>query len=162
MSATPARAGAGTAIALNRVEWMTDLVRLEIVLWERVDARLRERHGLSLAFFESLYFVSRAPEGPLRVGDLAQAMRVTVGGISKLVDRVEAAGLIARGADPDDRRAARLTLTREGERRLKAAVVTYEEAVAAFLDPALSSSEQRQMHAYVIRLLTAERAGRPR
>ena len=144
------------AVPPNRVDWVSDLIRLEIALWERVDARLRERHGLSLAFFESLYFISQAPKGGLRVGDLANALRVTVGGTSKLVDRVEAAGLLARGADPDDRRASRVTLTREGKRKLSAAAVTYEKEVAAFLDRALSSSEQQRMHGYVTRLLTAE------
>jgi DNA-binding MarR family transcriptional regulator len=158
-AATARATSIGGGAPLNRVGLVSDLIRLEIVLWERVDARLRERHELSLAFFESLHFISRAPGDGLRVGDLASALRVTVGGTSKLVDRVEAAGLIARGPDPDDRRAARLTLTRKGERKLRAAGVTYEEAVAAFFDPTLSSSEQQQMHAYVTRLLTAEREG---
>jgi DNA-binding MarR family transcriptional regulator len=162
MSAARARTGTATAIAMPRVGWVSDLVRLEIVLWERIDARLRERHELSLAFFESLYFISQAPAGSLRVGDLANALKVTVGGTSKLVDRIEAAGLIARGPDPDDRRASRLTLTPEGERTLQAGAKSYEEEFAAFIDPVLSASEQQQMHGYVARLLTAEREGGPR
>ena len=145
------------AIPLQRVQWATDLVRLEIVLWERLDARLRERHELSLAFFESLYFIAGAPDGSARVGDLANALKVTIGGTSKLVDRIEAAGLIARGPDPDDRRASRLMLTAEGERTLKAATKTYETEVAAFVDPVLTASEQEQMRAYITRLLSAER-----
>jgi DNA-binding MarR family transcriptional regulator len=144
-------------LAIGRVEWATDLVRLEIVLWERLDARLRERHDLSLAFFESLYFIARAPDGSARVGDLANALKVTIGGTSKLVDRIEAAGLIARGPDPDDRRASRLMLTADGKRTLKAATKTYETEVAAFVDPVLTASEQQQMHAYITRLLSAER-----
>jgi DNA-binding MarR family transcriptional regulator len=119
-------------------------------------------HELSLAFFESLYCISHAPSGSLRVSDLARALRVTVGGTSKLVDRIEAAGLIARGPDPDDRRAARVALTREGERELRAAAKSYEEEIAAFVDPVLRASEQRQMHACVVRLLTAEREAGPR
>src|SRR5258705_1322390 len=97
--------------AVSGVAWATDLIRLEIALWDRVDARLREAHRLPLAFFESLRFISRAREGGMRVGDLARALRVTVGGTSKLVDRIESAGLIARAPDPDDRRASRAVLT---------------------------------------------------
>ena len=134
---------------------MSALIRLEIVLWERVDARLRERHDLPLSFFESLYFIAQAPDGSLRVGDLAKALRVTVGGTSKLVDRIESAGLIARQPDPDDRRAARVALTRDGERQLSAATKTYEQEVAAFADPVLSADEQREMHASITRLLDA-------
>src|SRR2546423_7760299 len=91
------------ASAVSGVAWASDLVRLEIALWDRVDARLRESHELALAFFEPLLFISRAPRGSMRVGDLARSLRVTVGGTSKLVDRVERAGLVAREPDPGDR-----------------------------------------------------------
>jgi DNA-binding MarR family transcriptional regulator len=151
MSTAPARAN----LPLSRVDWISDLIRLEIVLWERIDACLRERHGLPLSFFESLYFISHAPEASLRVGELARALRVTVGGTSKLVDRIQAAGLIARTPDPHDRRAARVTLTPEGKRTVAAAATTYEEAVAALVDPVLDPTEQQQMHRYVKRLLAA-------
>jgi DNA-binding MarR family transcriptional regulator len=141
--------------AFDGVAWGTDLVRLEIALWDRIDARLRESHELPLAFFEALLFISRAPGGSMRVGDVARALRVTVGGTSKLVDRVERAGLIARQADPDDRRASRVALTTAGKRRLTAAVKTYEAVVAGLVGGVLSRQEQRQMSDYVSRLLTA-------
>jgi len=141
--------------AVNGVAWATDLVRLEIALWDRVDARLRESHELPLAFFESLLFISRAPEGSMRVGDLARALRVTVGGTSKLVDRIERAGLLAREPDPDDRRASRVTLTVAGKRKLTTAVKTYEAEVASILGGVLSPREQQQMSDYVSRLLTS-------
>ena len=141
--------------AVNGVAWATDLVRLEIALWDRVDARLRESHELPLAFFESLLFISRAPQGSMRVGDLARALRVTVGGTSKLVDRIERAGLLAREPDPDDRRASRAALTTAGKRKLSAAVKTYEAEVTGILGGVLSPEEQQQMSDYVSRLLTS-------
>src|SRR6266540_2888529 len=111
----------GQAGAIDGVAWATDLIRLEVTLWDRVDARLRESHELPLACFESLLFISRAPAGSMRVGELARALRVTVGGTSKLVDRIERAGLLAREPDPDDRRASRVTLTVAGKRKLTTA-----------------------------------------
>jgi DNA-binding MarR family transcriptional regulator len=143
------------ALAVNGVAWATDLVRLEIALWDRVDARLRKSHELPLAFFESLLFISRARRGSTRVGDLARALRVTVGGTSKLVDRIERAGLIAREPDPDDRRASRVALTVAGKRKLTTAVKTYEAEVAGILGGVLSTEEQQQMGDYVSRLLTS-------
>jgi DNA-binding MarR family transcriptional regulator len=140
---------------VSGVAWATDLIRLEIALWDRVDARLRQSHELPLAFFESLLFISRARRGSMRVGDLARALRVTVGGTSKLVDRIERAGLIARAPDPDDRRASRVTLTTAGKRKLGAAVKTYDAEVAGILGGALSPEEQRQMSDHVSRLLTS-------
>src|SRR4051812_46759981 len=140
---------------VSAVAWATDLIRLEIALWERVDARLRESHELPLAFFESLLFISRAPRGSMRVGDLARALRVTVGGTSKLVDRIERAGLIAREPDPDDRRASRVVLTTVGKRKLTAALKTYEAEVGSILGGVLRLEEQQQMRDYVSRLLTS-------
>ena len=141
--------------AVSGVTWATDLIRLEIALWDRVDARLRESHEFPLAFFELLLFISRARQRSMRVGDLARALRVTVGGTSKLVDRIERAGLIAREPDPDDRRASRVTLTAAGKRKLTAAVKTYDAEVAGILGGVLSLEEQRQMSDYVSRLLTS-------
>jgi DNA-binding MarR family transcriptional regulator len=141
--------------AVDGVAWATDVIRLEIALWNRVDARLQESHELPLAFFESLLFISRVPRGRMRVGDLAVALRVTVGGTSKLVDRIERAGLIAREPDPDDRRASRAVLTTAGKRKLTAALRTYEAEVGSILDGVLRPQEQRQMRDYVSRLLTS-------
>jgi DNA-binding MarR family transcriptional regulator len=151
---TPDRAKTDVS-AVDGVAWATDLVRLEIALWDRVDARLRGSHELPLAFFESLLFISRARQGSMRVGDLARALRVTVGGTSKLVDRIERAGLIARQPDPDDRRASRVALTTAGKRKLDAAVKSYEAEVGSIVGGVLSPAEQRQMSDYVSRLLTA-------
>jgi DNA-binding MarR family transcriptional regulator len=143
------------ASTANGVAWATDLIRLEIALWDRVDARLRESHELPLAFFEALFFISRAPRGSMRVGDLARALRVTVGGTSKLVDRIDSAGLIAREPDPDDRRASRVALTTAGKRKLTTAIKTYEAEVAGIVGGVLSPEELWQMRDSVSRLLTS-------
>jgi DNA-binding MarR family transcriptional regulator len=137
------------------VAWATDLIRLEIAVWDRVDSRLQDEHELSLAFFEPLLFLSRAPRGSMRVGDLARALRITVGGTSKLVDRIERAGLIARSPDPDDRRASRVVLTAAGTRKLTAAVQTHEAEVRSILDGVLRPEEQQRMGDWVSRLLTS-------
>ncbi|MEA2293803.1 MAG: MarR family transcriptional regulator, organic hydroperoxide resistance regulator [Solirubrobacteraceae bacterium] len=139
--------------AVDGVAWATDLIRLEIALWDRVDARLRESHQLPLAFFESLYAISRTRGESPRVGDLARALRVTVGGTSKLVDRIERAGLMTREPDPGDRRASRVVLTKAGKRKLTAAVTTYEAEVGSILGGVLRPDEQQRMRDYVSRLL---------
>jgi DNA-binding MarR family transcriptional regulator len=139
----------------NRIRWLSDLIRLEIVLWDRVDARLKREHALPLASFEALAALGQAPAGGLRVGDLARALRITVGGASKLVDRVAAAGWLRREADDADRRASRLVLTPAGAHRLAAASATYDAELATVLDATLSAAEQRRMHALITRLLAA-------
>jgi DNA-binding MarR family transcriptional regulator len=149
------RSQASAPAHASGVAWATELIRLEIALWDRVDARLKAAHDLPLAFFEPLHLISRARENSVRVGDLARGLRITVGGTSKLVDRIEEAGLIAREPDPGDRRASRVALTTAGKRKLITALKTYEAEVASILDGVLSSEEQHQMSDYVSRLLTS-------
>ena len=155
MAARRRSQAAGPASGVDGVAWTTDLIRLEIALWDRVDARLRESHELPLAFFEPLHLISRARANRMRVGDLARGLRITVGGTSKLVDRIERAGLIAREPDPDDRRASRVALTTAGKRKLTAALKTYEAEAGRLLGSVLSPDEQQQMRDYVSRLLTS-------
>jgi DNA-binding MarR family transcriptional regulator len=142
---------------VTHVRWFSDLVRLEIILWERVDARLRSAHGISMAQFEAVYAVAGSGRDAMRVGDLAQALAITVGGASKLADRVVAAGLLRREPDPGDRRASRLALTPQGRATLRAATESYEKCLAELLDPVLTEGEREAMHAAVTRLLAAAR-----
>src|SRR3954463_12959719 len=62
------------------VEWTSELIRLEIALWDRVNARLQESHELPLAFFEPLHAISRESEDSMRIRDVARALRITGGG----------------------------------------------------------------------------------
>jgi DNA-binding MarR family transcriptional regulator len=59
-----------------------------------------------------------------RVQDIAWALRITAGAASKLVDRLEAAGLCARRAHPEDRRSSLLEPTEAGRRTHAAAETT--------------------------------------
>jgi DNA-binding MarR family transcriptional regulator len=138
----------------SRIQLLTDLVRLEIEMWNHIEAKLGEEHDISLAFFEVLYFIERSPDQSLGVGDLAQAIGITVGGCSKLVDRVEAAGLIRREATADDRRASRLSLTTDGHLKLTEASKTYDSEMALVLDPILSKDEQQLFHSLITRSLS--------
>ena len=89
------------------------LTRLETELWDAVDARLRQECGLPLGRFEAMVVVSSL--GTCRVFDIATALAITVGGASKLVDRVEAAGYCSRKMNPGDRRSSLLDLTEAGK-----------------------------------------------
>jgi len=139
----------------NRIQWLRDLVSLEIVLWNRIDATLKAQHALSLPFFESLYFIGGAQSGSVRIGDLARTLRITVGATSKLVDRIEAAGLIRRELDAADRRASRVALTEVGKQLLAEASMTHEAEMTHVLDATLATDEQQHLYSLVTRMLTA-------
>lgn len=89
-----------------------DLVRVEILLWDAVDRRLRDELGLPLGRAEVLRVV--AATEACRIADVVTTVGITVGAASKLVDRLEAAGLCARRPNPDDRRSSLLVVTDAG------------------------------------------------
>jgi MarR family transcriptional regulator, organic hydroperoxide resistance regulator len=115
----------------------SELVRLETELWDAVEDRLRSDHGITLPFFEFMQIIARHPG--CRVQDIAAELSITVGGTSKIVDRIEAAGYCARHANPSDRRSSILTLTPVGQRLLPKITATVDDELCARLGSVLSS-----------------------
>jgi len=134
----------------------SELVRLETELWDAVERRLRADHGLPLPNFEFMQVISRIPN--CRVQDIATELSITVGGTSKIVDRIEAAGHCARRANPNDRRSSIVELTPAGKRLLARATVTFEDELAARLTPALSDRAAVQFTRTLTRLRAAVKA----
>jgi DNA-binding MarR family transcriptional regulator len=114
----------------------SDLVRLETELWDLVDRRLRRDHDLPLSWFEPMQVMDRVAD--CRVADIAEALSITVGGTSKLIDRIERARLCSRAPNPDDARSSVLALTRAGRRRLENARGSLEDELGARLGAALA------------------------
>ena len=124
---------------IDLVRLFRDLVRLETSLWNRVDARVHQEHGLPLAWLEVMQVVSTTPG--CRVLDVAEALFITVGGASKVVDKVQAGGWCIRLPNPSDGRSSLIELTESGENLLEAANVTFEDALAAYLGAAAPTGE---------------------
>jgi DNA-binding MarR family transcriptional regulator len=67
-----------------------------------------------LPWFEVLATLDRAPEQRLKMGELAEALVITRGGLTKLVDRLIKAGLLERAFCETDRRVSYATLLPAG------------------------------------------------
>jgi DNA-binding MarR family transcriptional regulator len=117
----------------------SDLVRLETELWDLVDARLRRDHDLALSWFEPMQLIDRTPG--CRVIDIAEALSITIGGTSKLVDRIEQAGWCERSPNPDDGRSSTIELTRSGRRLLAVAHRSFADELAARIGAALTADD---------------------
>lgn len=109
----------------------SELIRFQTQLWNAVDARLRAEFDLPLSRFEPMQIIAR--RGACRVYDIATELSITVGGTSKLVDRIEASGYCRRRDNPDDRRSSLIELTPSGQRLLERATVTFEDELRLHL-----------------------------
>ena len=115
----------------------TDLVRLEIELWDSVDGRLRRETGLQLRDFLLIQVIGSTAS--CRVYSLVEQVGITVGTASKAVDRLERAGHCTRRNNPQDRRSPIIELTEEGERLLATATLSVDSELEARLASALST-----------------------
>jgi MarR family 2-MHQ and catechol resistance regulon transcriptional repressor len=116
------------------------------------------RHGLTPAEFgvlEALYH-----KGPLLLGEVQRKILVTSGGVTYLVDRLAARGLVERRRCPTDRRAAYAALTPEGEALIRDIFPAHAEAV----DRALAGLDeaQKQQAIDLLRALGRHAAEAPR
>lgn len=93
-----------------------------------LEAELRERTGLTLSEFDVLYQLWRMPGQKRRMNDLARAVVVTPGGVTRIVGRLEERGLVRRLSD-DGRQAVETILTTRGEQELQTAMDVHFDGV---------------------------------
>ncbi|SNX63132.1 DNA-binding MarR family transcriptional regulator [Streptomyces sp. TLI_55] len=106
--------------------------RLEYILGRA----LEEECGISHLMFEVLLILGRAEGAGLSMRAIAQEQVLTTGGATRLVDRMEAAGLVERAEDPGDRRGRLVRLTELGEQTaVRASRVHVENIRRYFLAP---------------------------
>lgn len=139
-------------------EIFSDLVRLETELWDALESALLAKHELLLSWFEPMQVIARTPE--CRVHDIAAALSITVGGTSKLVDRIEQSEWCERRPNPLDSRSSVIALTARGKRLLSAAERTASQELERLVGTAMTSAEWAQFAGTLRRLRAAVRASR--
>lgn len=133
-----------------------ELVSFEIELWSGIDARLRTEFELPLTSFEVLQLLLERPEQ--RVQDIADEFSITVGGTSKVIDRLEATGLCVRRANPNDRRSSIVELSPAGRTLTTKAVKVFEEELELRIGSVISDRSVRQITSILGQLRAVGRA----
>jgi DNA-binding MarR family transcriptional regulator len=90
------------------------LARTHAAVSQRLQEALAQGDFPPLPWYEVLATVAEAPEQRMRMGDLAEALVITRGGLTKLVDRLVKAGLLERTFCETDRRVSYATLLPAG------------------------------------------------
>jgi DNA-binding MarR family transcriptional regulator len=92
--------------------WLA-LIRTHARLWDQVDAQMRHDSGLTMPRYDVLMQLDIAG-GRLGLSELASRIVLSPSGLSKLLDRMEASGLIRREPDPRDARSIFARITPRG------------------------------------------------
>jgi DNA-binding MarR family transcriptional regulator len=111
---------------------------------------------LPLPWFDVLLQLRRSPEGRLKMNEIADAIVHSSGGTTRLIDRIEEAGLVARQSCPSDRRAIHVAITDAGNAKLDEALNVHLE----YLDESLAKQLTESERATLATLLTKLNASR--
>lgn len=130
-------------------------IRAHASVVDRLDHELQAEQDLPLTWYEVLFHLERSPEHRLRLSDLASRLLLSRSGITRLVDRMVAAGVIERQACPTDRRGAFAALTPEGLTRLRRARPVHLRGIQEHFAVHLRTDEVDPVRAAMERVLAA-------
>jgi DNA-binding MarR family transcriptional regulator len=106
------------------------LLTCHAVVLERIERDLAIAGDLlPLTWYDVILELNAAPDGQLRQRDLARKVVLTRSGISRLIDRLEAAGLVSGTPNPEDRRGDLVTLTDAGRAALRRTWPAYAQGI---------------------------------
>lgn len=101
------------------------MLRVHRALIAELDADLVAAHGLPLRSYEVLLFLDGAPGKRLRMSELSRSVLLSPSGVTRLVDRLEAEGLVRRRPCGHDGRGLYAELTPAGAGKLREARATH-------------------------------------
>ena len=117
------------------------LLRAHASTTRRLSAELHEEHGLTINDYETLLVLSRADDRRLKRVDLSRQLLLTPSGITRLLEGLEAEGLVEREACPSDLRVTYARLTETGAQRLQAASCAHVASITALFQDHLDDGE---------------------
>jgi len=121
------------------------LLRVHSRMTKALDAELIADHGISLSSYEVLLFLADAPDGQLRMSELADGVLLSRSGLTRLVDRMERDGLLRRERCEDDARGFNALITAEGRELFQSARRTHLDGVRELFLSHLSDDELRTL-----------------
>jgi DNA-binding MarR family transcriptional regulator len=135
------------------------LLRAHASLAKRLDTELEQAHGLPLTSYEVLDHLEDAPDGRMRMCDLAAAIQLSRSGLTRLVDRLERDELLERCSCDHDARGAYACLTESGRQHLRAARTTHLAGVREHFLSRFTPEELRMLGALWERVRPVDSSG---
>lgn len=129
------------------------MLRSYVLLQRELEQGLEQRHGLQHSTYEVLMHLSDAPDGRMRLSDLAKLAVLSRSGLTRLIDRLEKDGQVVRERCATDARGYFAVLTADGRERVDAARGEYLEEVRSRFHDLMSPEEQEVLGAVWTRIL---------
>lgn len=121
------------------IEWRVFL-ETAYALIDILDAELQAERGITLRWYDALVQLEEA-EGGCRMNELAARILCSRSGLTRVIDRMEAAGLVRRERPADDRRVVNVFITEGGLEALQAARVVHRRGIQEHFDQHLGNRQ---------------------
>lgn len=141
----------------HHTAWI-NLLRSHARLLDRINKQVTAGGEIPLEWYDVLLSLENAPDHRLRMSELAEAILLSRSGLTRLVDRLEKAGMLRREAVPTDRRGAYAVLTPEGEAVRRRTWPIYRHAITQHFARRLSEAEAETLADLLLRALPPETA----
>jgi DNA-binding MarR family transcriptional regulator len=117
-----------------------------------LERELSAEAGMPLAWYDVLLQLVEAPQHRLRMAELADRVLLSRSGLTRLVDRLQAEGLVCREPSPDDARGTYTVLTDAGYAALRRAAPVHLDGIRRHWLSHFSDDELRQWRELLDRL----------
>lgn len=134
-----------TRIAEDHLAAWRAVLNVHARLTGEIEAALAEAGLPQLAWYDVLWALQRAPGKALRMGELADAVTISRSGLTRLVDRIEADGLLERRPSEADRRAIDVAITADGSKLLRRMWPVYEGVLRSGFEAKLSRQDAQAL-----------------
>ena len=131
-----------------------------LALIDVLDAELERDAGMPLRWYDALVHLEETPDG-LRMNELAERILYSKSGFTRVVDRLEDAGLVRRVRPENDRRSILVVLTDEGRKTMERARRHHRHAIEEHFSRHLADSDVKALTDALEKLSAHARPLRP-
>lgn len=140
--------------------WKVFLTAHAVVL-DAIGKRLADAELPPLEWYDALWALEQAPGQRLRMSEFEQWMVISRSNVTRLVDRLETAGLVRRERSVDDRRGSFAVLTTAGRAQRRRMWPVYQSAIEALFEAPLSATELASVERICRKVLAQHRRQAP-
>lgn len=128
------------------------IFRLREVIWNS-DKEVASQHGLTWADFKTLSALRHAPRQGYRPSELYEELAITSGGLTKVLKKLEALGLLQLSRNQEDGRSHLIQPTAKGKRLAEKVISRFEKVNHEKFASALTADEQAELSSLLLKLL---------
>lgn len=146
-----------THIPEERMDAWRAFLQAHAAVIRALESEMQKEQGLPLTWYEILVWLNRAPEGRLRMQELADSVLLSRSGLTRLMDRMSEAGLVKREACSHDRRGMYAVITPEGKAALERSAPEHLRGVQEHFLRHLDDADVQAMRRALSKVLASEK-----